>query len=25
MMVCNANEVLGLGFGEYKKEDMGNG
>lgn len=25
MIVCNANEVLGLGFGEYKKEDMGNG
>ena len=25
MIVCNANEALGLGFGEYKKEDMGNG
>jgi uncharacterized membrane-anchored protein YitT (DUF2179 family) len=25
MIVCNANEVLGMGFGEYKKEDMGNG
>ena len=25
MIVCNATEVLGLGFGEYKKEDMGNG